>query len=481
MPLAASEPRPTRVDLATAGRGRWGRLGPARFANGLFDLTWAFRPQSGFVRSILRLKLALGFFAVSILSASVPLIAARYVDDPATVYLLTAGFVLVFGIIGSTVLASALSRNIRMLSQFASRVSRGDLSQYARFDKPTDWPDEVDALASSINYMMENLRELVSHIQRTARAVAESANDLSGTAEGVNSSSEEVTSSIEQIAKGAELQTKLVERASKIITEIAEGIERTARAAEDAAIASNETANVAHQGGQVGKLAVDKLRKVFEQIEDTGVRVVRFGEKSKEIGQIVEVITKLSQQTNLLALNATIEAARAGEYGRGFAVVADEIRKLAENSSKSTDQIAKLINESLGEAQGAVVAMRESTQELSEGREDMNSIIRSLENITKTAQKGVEVVSQISRITGLQLKGAKEMVEAIENISDVAESNAGTTEQVSSAIDKQAASMQAMASSAVDLTNLSRELEAVVTRFQLGSEPGGFSRAGGMR
>jgi len=422
------------------------------------------------VRSILRLKLAIGFFAISILSALVPLLASRFIADTLTLWSLTAGCVLVFGLIGSTLLAGSLSGNIRLLSQFAGRVSNGDLSQYARFARPSVMPDEVDTLASSINYMLENLRELVAHIQRTARAVAESANHLSGSAEGVNAASEEVTSSIQQIAKGAELQTELVERASKIITEIAGGIERTARAAEDAAVASNETASVAQSGGNVGKQAVDKLRKVFEKIEDTGVRVVRFGEKSKEIGQIVEVITKLSQQTNLLALNATIEAARAGEYGRGFAVVADEIRKLAENSSRSADQIGKLIHESLGEATSAVVAMRESTQELADGREDMNSIVHSLENITVTASKGVNVVSQISRITSEQLKGARDMVEAIENISEVAESNASTTEQVSSAIDKQSASMQAMTSSSVDLSNLSRELEAVVTRFQLSSE-----------
>jgi len=423
------------------------------------------------VRSILRFKLLGGFLGISALSAAVPLTAAHYLPDAFTQTLVAAGCVLVFGLLGSNFLAGALSRNVRTLSAFAGRVSRGDLSSYAQFTHPSTMPDEVDALASSINYMLENLRELVAHIQRTAAAVADSANHLSGSAEGVNAATEEVQSSIQQIAKGAELQTQLVERASKIITEIAEGIERTANAADDAKVASNETAAVAQSGSQVGKQAVDKLRKVFEKIEDTGGRVVRFGEKSKEVGQIVEVITKLSQQTNLLALNATIEAARAGEYGRGFAVVADEIRKLAENSSRSADQIAKLIHESLGEAESAVVSMRESTQDLMGGREDMNSIVHSLENITITAQKGANVVSQISRITGEQLKGARDMVEAIENISEVAESNAATTEQVSAAIEKQSASMQAMASSAVDLTNLSRELEAVVMRFQLTADP----------
>ncbi len=424
-------------------------------------------------------RLITAFFVVSLLSGIVPLVLQEVMDERVWVIVLTVVTVLFVGIGVGATLARRLSGDLRALSTFASRVSRGDLSQYARFERPQASVDEVGALANSINYMLENLRELVSHIQRTSRAVADSANDLSSTAEGVNASTEGVITSIQNIAEGAELQTQLVERASRIITLMAEGIERTTTAAEDAAVASNETAHVSQSGGEVGRLAVDKLRKVFEKIESTGQRVERFGEKSKEISQIIEVITKLAQQTNLLALNAAIEAARAGEYGRGFAVVAEEIRKLAENSSESADQIALLINESLTESNGAVIAMRESTQELAEGREDMNSIIRSLENITVTALKGAAVVNQITRITREQFEGAKEMVGAIEDISKVAQGNADTSVQVSEAIDRQTASMQAMTSSAVELTNLSHELEAVVTRFQLAGDRSALPRGSG--
>lgn len=425
------------------------------------------------MQSRLRLKLAVGFFSISVFSALVPLIAQSLVNDIAWVWGLSVLAVLMGGTVGSAVIAGTLSQNVQTLSLFANRASRGDLSSDAHLASNSGIPDELDDLAQAINHMLQTLRELVTHMQRTSSAVSESARELANSAEGMNTSSEAVGRSIQEIAQGAEQQTHLVEKASKLINEIATGIERTARAADDAAIASHETASVAQSGGQVGKLAVDKLRVVFEKIEVTGKRVVSFGEKLKEISKIVEVITKLAQQTNLLALNATIEAARAGEYGRGFAVVADEIRKLAETSSRSADQIAHLIEESVGEAHRAITAMTESTHQLNDGREDMNSIIRSLENITGTALKGVEVVAQISRITGNQLEGAQEMVNAIENIQNVAASNARTTVNVASAISRQGTSTQAMTTSATELGNLSRELRATVTRFSLHSDNGG--------
>lgn len=427
------------------------------------------------VQSRLRLKLALGFFSISLFSALVPLIAQAYLHDAGSVWLVTGLAVLLGGAAGSAMLAGNLAENVRALSVFAGRVCRGDLTGDAHLVPSVGIPDEVDDLAQAINLMQQNLRELVVHIQRTSGAVSESARELSATADGMNTSGEAVGRSIQEIAKGAELQTQLVEKASTLISEIASGIERTARAADDAAIASHETASVAQSGGEVGKLAVDKLKLVFEKIDVSGARVVSFGEKLKEISKIVEVITKLSQQTNLLALNATIEAARAGEYGRGFAVVADEIRKLAETSSRSADQISHLIEESVGEAHRAITSMTESTHELNDGREDMNSIIRSLENITGTALKGVEVVAQITRITGNQLAGAQEMVTAIENIQGVAAANARTTVNVASAISRQGTSTQAMTSSATELSNLSRDLRAAVTRFSLNTDGGSKS------
>jgi methyl-accepting chemotaxis protein len=196
-------------------------------------------------------------------------------------------------------------------------------------------------------------------------------------------------------------------------------------------------------------------------------QVFAFGERTREITQIVEVITSVAQQTNLLALNATIEAARAGEYGRGFAVVAEEVRKLAESAGRSAEQISAVAADVSSRASGVVQAMRASVAELGEGREDLNAIMRSLDGIAGVAATGAEKVRVISEAARDQLQGSADMVRAMDDISDVATGNATATEQVRKVIVEQTASVSQMASAAQELLNLSLELQSVVSRFRL--------------
>ena len=429
---------------------------------------WVFFTISP-VRSILRLKLTVSFFVVSMISVLVPMVLGRIVHDTTVLWLAAGLCVLGVGCLASVFLAGSFVRNLQEVSTLIHRVAKGDLTQEVHLAKPSLLPDEMDALAGSFNDTLVHLRDLVVAISRTSQAVAESAQNLNVGTDSANEVTREVTASIEKISHGATVQQELVERASRIITKMAGDIERTARVAEDAKITSDETASVALSGGKVGKQVVDKLQKIIERIENTGNRSQRFVEKSKEVGQFVEMISKLSQQTNLLALNATIEAARAGDYGRGFAVVADEIRKLAENTAKRADQIAMLTQASLDEAVKSVMAMQESTLELNDGCMEMNAMVHSLENISMTAKKGVAVVDQISRITHEQLEDARSMVEAIEHISYVVDSNVETGAQVTAAILKQSAPLQTMAARSVDLMHLSDDLTNVTSRYHLTS------------
>ena len=381
----------------------------------------------------------------------------------------SAGLVVLGTLALGWVLTVAIARTARVgrLKVSAVEISRGDLSRSVLEEPNQTFHDEIDDLTVAIGTMQENLRDLVSRIQRTAQSVAESANDLQSSAEEVNASTDEVASSMEKIAVGAGQQSDLVERTSKVIGEIASSIERTAKSAEEAARGSAETATAAGSGGEAARLAGEKVKKVFARIEAASEQVFAFGERTKEISKIVEAITQVANQTNLLALNATIEAARAGEYGRGFAVVAEEVRKLADISGRSAEQISTLATDISGRAATVVGTMKESVSELGEGREDLNAIIRALADIALIARTGADKVGVISGAARDQLKGSADMVQAMDHISDVASSNAGATEQVRKVIAEQTAAVAQMASAAQELTNLSVELQTVVSRFRL--------------
>jgi methyl-accepting chemotaxis protein len=427
-------------------------------------------------RGRLALKILLGNAGIVLVAIALYVVVSMVLDDalPSFKAVLYFGAMLALtSLLMSWYYSRLITRNVETLYESASSISRGDLSRLVQFEVPSRFPDEVDSLAEAINQMLENLRELVSRLQKTARHVASSANTLSAAAERVTTANNGVAGSIQNIARSADLQRELVLKASSLMKDIATGIESSSTAAGAAARAVGETHTAARTGTEVANLAVEKLHQVFEKVEQSSERVFAFGEKSQAIGKIVDVITQISQRTNLLALNATIEAARAGEYGRGFAVVADEVRKLAESSGRSADQITVLLSDLRKDAELAVQGMGESTRDLQASREDLRSIIQSLDGILASALRGAEKAEQIAKSSSGQLEGSKEMVGAIGHISDLAKQNASSTEEVQRATANQTVVMEKLSSSALELSNISLELEEVVSRFKLERDKGG--------
>ncbi|MBP2651690.1 MAG: mcpB 7 [Firmicutes bacterium] len=206
----------------------------------------------------------------------------------------------------------------------------------------------------------------------------------------------------------------------------------------------------------------------IEQTVNTSAQVVtKLGQRSKEIGQIVDTISGIASQTNLLALNAAIEAARAGEQGRGFAVVAEEVRKLAEQSQDAAKKIAQLIGEIQVDTDKAVVAMDNGTREVKTGADVVNTAGAAFGEIASLVTAVSDQVREISAAMQQMATGSQQIVGSVKKIDDLGKKSAGEAQGVSAAAEEQLASMEEIASSSQSLAQLAQKLQAEINTFRI--------------
>jgi methyl-accepting chemotaxis protein len=420
------------------------------------------------VRLSLSHKFILGSLAVSAAVVGFPLVieALGYPVSPwVTPFVaLAAGGSLGFAV------SRQLVRNYHPVLTATDRISRGDLRAQIQVPSGGRFPDETFELSRSIAEMLENLRELVGHVQVTADRVSSCSQSLVRSVQGVNTASEEISATVTDVSKGAAHQQTLVQDVNRLITDIASAIEVNASRAREAFGFAAEANQKANSGVDVSRLAIEKMRTVFERVEQSGGMVFQLEAKTRHVHQITEIITSVASRTNLLSLNASIEAARAGEAGRGFAVVADEIRKLAENAARSADEIAKLIHEIEEDTQRVADEMRQSGQVITEGREDVNTIAHSLEQIRGAVGEAATRAEEIFQEADNQARDAERMVESMAQISEATRANAVAVDEVAENSQRQRAAMTEVVESTDALTTHSSELRAVAHRFQTGAE-----------
>ena len=206
----------------------------------------------------------------------------------------------------------------------------------------------------------------------------------------------------------------------------------------------------------------------IEQTVNNSAQVVaKLGERSKEIGQIVDTISGIAGQTNLLALNAAIEAARAGEQGRGFAVVAEEVRKLAEQSQDAAKKIATLISEIQGDTDKAVLAMSEGTREVKIGTEVVTAAGYAFEEIEVMVTEVSNQVKEISAAVQQMASSSQQIVSSVKEIDELSKNAAGEAQTVSAATEEQSASMEEIASSSQSLAKMAQDLQEAVSKFRV--------------
>jgi len=287
-------------------------------------------------------------------------------------------------------------------SDVLNKLSQGDLRQHIE----AKGKDEISLLGGFINKMVQSFSLIIDKILQSTVRVIESTDKLRERAEKASEGAKNQSSQASQIATAAE-------QMSQTITDIA-------RNASQAAESSEEAMKTAVEGKSVSDEVVEIIGGVYKSTSELAEIVSRLNNRAEEIGEIVTVIKDIADQTNLLALNAAIEAARAGEQGRGFAVVADEVRKLAERTIKSTEEISEKIKNIQNESIATSKSMEVSLKEVTRATEGIQKLGKSLNHIVDSVSKVKDQITQIATAVDEQSAASEEVAKNIEKISEIA-------------------------------------------------------------
>lgn len=371
--------------------------------------------------------------------------------------------VIIITIAAGWLFARVFTKPINQLIAGANAVAAGDLGQKMAIDST----DEIGMLAKNFQAMTDTLRNLIIKLQDDAEQVAASSEELTASADQAAQAANQVAETITEVANGANQQVSSVTQTTTAVEELSSSIQQIADGANTMAAASDRTAKSADEGSKAIDTAIAQMAHIEQTVANSAKVVTQLGERSQEIGTIVDAIAGIAAQTNLLALNAAIEAARAGEHGRGFAVVAEEVRKLAEQSETAAKQIVNLIGFIQRDTSDAVVAMGEGTREVKTGSQVVVSAGSAFRDIVGLIDEVSKQVRDISAAIVNMVNRSEQIVLAVREIDGITKQTAGHTQTVSAATEEQSAAMEEIAASSQSLSKMAQELQDAVSQFKV--------------
>ncbi|MBI5642035.1 MAG: methyl-accepting chemotaxis protein [Deltaproteobacteria bacterium] len=411
-------------------------------------------------------KFILGFIAVVAAAAFVPTViehtgVAEWLQQPLS--FLTA---IVIGLILGSVFTKTFTRNFSILTSTAQKISRGDLTSSGELGN-TMFKDETSDLEEALSLMSRNLKSLVERIKETGNNLGEAQETLSAVIAKGHDTSKEVISGTSTIFDGALEQANHIGDAGSTVKAMSELADDVANKVTESVNASQKVNSMVQRGATTATSAMEKMETIFSGIENTESAAIRLKEKLNDIPKILDVITHISRQTDLLALNATIEASKAGEHGRGFAMVAEEVRRFADNTNNSVQDVSLIVKELRMEVERVVSSASEGTSNLKGGRDDLRKIREILVDITNYTSDVAERATLILGLTHKQKEKAGKTVAIIEQVANIARENLTTTEKVEAAVERHGAAIKETMAASEKLSELSKELRAVVAKFNI--------------
>jgi len=340
-------------------------------------------------------------------------------------------------VLAAVIITRAIVRPIQILINRLRDIAEGEGDLTQRVDE--NRADEIGELGRWFNRFIEKIHDVIVEVRLTTTEVA--------------GASTEIASSAEELAATMDQQNQQATQISAAMEQVSVSVVEVARKSADAADSAASAGGVAEEGGQVVAESIHGMEAINEAVTAGAVSVQELGKRGEQIGQIIEVINDIADQTNLLALNAAIEAARAGEHGRGFAVVADEVRKLADRTTKATEEIAQSIKAIQVETTRVVDRMNVGAEQVEAGVERASQSDESLKKIVTSAQ---DVASMIQSIAA----AAEQQSTAVEQVSRNVESINSATQQASEGTGQAALA-------AASLSTKAETLQQMVGRFKI--------------
>ncbi|WLR49793.1 methyl-accepting chemotaxis protein [Bacillus tianshenii] len=360
--------------------------------------------------------------------------------------------------------ARTISKPINLLRDFFVNIAEnGDLTKQIQIERR----DEIGQLVRASNTFIQHVHSIVSSVLTNANKVAEVSLQFMHSAETTEKSTDQIATIINEVAHGTTKQsshtTEILEMMQKNVTQVERGKEKVCNTTTNA----KSSTTTAYAGEEAIQEAIKQLATVKETVSSVSSSIHSLGKRSEEIGNIITVITSLAEQTNLLALNAAIEAARAGEHGKGFAVVAEEVRKLAEQSNQSAQQITGLVHAIQAETAETVHIMEDNLEAVESQANLIHKGEHSLKEIVHQVEETERAAKEIEEVFTLIQQNSNYVFEAIEGISSISQQSAASSQEVAAAAEEQTATVQEVTASSHHLAETAERLKQEVSKFNV--------------
>lgn len=377
--------------------------------------------------------------------------------------LMSTGITLLIALLAGILISISITKPLKVLVSDMSKVGEGDFTTQSSISTH----GEVGEVAKTLNQVTQSLRGLIQNIQNASTNVLNYADTLNHSIESTSSSSQEVTRAVEEIANGATEQASEAEKGSVMTEKLSDKFQELKTSSGEMLSASESVLSANEKGVSTLEnlnAKSDENKGAIDNIENA---VIQLNEKTTSIGTILDSISAISEQTNLLALNAAIEAARAGEAGRGFAVVAEEIRKLAEQTSKSTDQISGIISDITEESNQTVTIMKDVKSANLQQAEAIGGVNTSFEDISTATRTITSKIEEINGSIDAMTQDSNEIVSVIANISAVSQQTAASSEEVTASMEQTASTLTEIEKTSEHLISLAHELNEEIAQFKV--------------